>query len=94
MMVYILTLLGALGALQVVSGSPAFQGKFRRSITGGTAGLVSYGWLENYANVQSVFNASVDGELGFYGYIFVLGLVSLIGVWVWNLIGSRQYLVR
>jgi hypothetical protein len=92
-MIYVLTAMASLGALHMVSNSPLFQGKFRRSIVGSAAGFTSYGWLESYGTVTALWSSSIEGDLGFYGYIYALGLASLVGVWGWNLFASRRYLV-
>ncbi len=93
MMIYIITAMASLGALQIVSNSAAFQGKFRRSIVGSAAGFTSYGWLESYGTVTSLWSSGLEGDLGPFGYVYVVGLVSLLGVWGWNLFSSRRYLV-
>jgi len=82
------------GLLQLASATSIFQSASKRTLLGASAGGLSYGILSQWTATVSVINASLDGDLGFQGYIFGSGFFVLAGVWAWNLYSTRKYLVR
>lgn len=68
----------------------------RRSYTatfGSLAGLMSYSYLKGFTLVLDFIDVCIQGGLGMGGYFFVLGLVSMLAVWMFNLYSVRRLIV-
>lgn len=60
----------------------------RRSYTatfGSLAGLMSYGFLRGYTLVLDFLDVCIRGYMGLGGYVFIIGLASMLGVWTFNI---------
>ncbi len=92
--VYLIVALTTASGLHWASAKSAFRSRAKRSILGGTIGTSSYGIFTEWASTISILEQSIEGELGFYGFIFATGFFALCGVWTWNLWSTRKYLVQ
>lgn len=90
---YFLSAVVTMGLLQIISGKQYFASRFKRTIAGGTAGTSSYTLLASYTSTESFLLTAVEGTFGIFGYFMLLGLMTLVGVWTWNLFSTRKYLV-
>ncbi len=92
--IYFIVIVMTIGSLQLVADKEFFGSNIKRTIFGGTTSTASYGWLSVYSGFESYLRACIDGDFGNGGYFLVLSLVGLLGVWIWNLIITRKYIVR
>lgn len=91
---YLLVLLTTASGLHWASAKSTFQSRSKRTILSGTTGTASYGIFSEWTSTIDILNASIEGELSFFGFIFATGFFALLGVWAWNLFTTRKYLVR
>lgn len=91
---YLLVGLTTAAGLHWASAKSAFQTKAKRSILAGGTGTFSYGIFAEWTSTLDILNASINGDLSFYGFVFATGFFALCGVWGWNLFTTRKYLVR
>ena len=88
--ILILLVFGAiLASTSVISASAKsgiLNGALSRSVAGGSLTLVGSNFLSGYTNLESFISASINGSLGFSGYVFLGGLSALLITWTSNLI--------
>ena len=92
--IYFVSIVITIGSLQLLSQQSWIDSTFKRTITGTTTSTASYGWLSAYTGFESYLTACIQVEFGFGGYFMFISLIALLGVWVWNIAVTRQYLVR
>lgn len=92
--IYFIVIVMTIGSLQLVADKEFFGSTFKRTIAGSSVSTASYGWLSVYSGFESFLRASIDGDFGLAGYFMIISLVGLLGVWIWNLIVTRKYIVR
>lgn len=85
MLIYIGSALASISVINAGAQSGAFSGAFTRTIQGGATTVVSSNFLIGYTNTESFISASINGSLGFAGYVFIGGLVALLLTWVGNI---------
>lgn len=66
---------------------------FFRVLTGGTFGATSSFLLQGWTPVLSYLEACLNGDLGLGGYLVLISLNVLAGVWIYNLVTTRRSLV-
>ena len=91
---YFVVIVMTIGGLQLIADTEFFGSGFKRTIAGSTVSTASYGWLSVYSGFESYLKACFEGDFGFSGYFLVASLVSLLGIWIWNLLATRKYIVR
>lgn len=94
MWIYLVVGVLTIGSLQFISQTSYFEKTFSRVITGGTLSTASYGWLSVYSGFESYLRACLSGDFGNGGYFMSFSLIFLLGVWIWNLVSTRKYIVR
>ena len=94
LVLYLLVGLTTASGLHWASAKSSFQSRSKRTVLSGTTGATSYGIFSEWTSTLDILNASIEGELSFYGFVFATGFFALIGVWGWNLYTTRKYLVR
>jgi len=92
--IYFIVIIMTIGSLQLVADKEFYGSTFKRTLLGGSTSTASYGWLSVYSGFESYLRACVEGDFGNGGYFLVISLVALLGVWIWNLIVTRKYIVR
>lgn len=91
---YLIVGLTTVAGLHWAASKSAFQTKSQSTLLGSGVGGLSYGIFSEWTSTLSILDASIKGDLSFYGFIFATGFFALCGVWGWNLYTSRKYLVR
>jgi len=76
------------------SAKSMLQTKTKRTIFGTSLGAGSYGIFSEWTQTLDILDASIEGRLGFYGFVFASGFFALVGIWGWNLFTTRKFLVR
>ena len=66
---------------------------FFRVLTGGTFGAVSSFLLQGWTPVLSYLEACLNGDLGLGGYLALISLNVLAGVWIFNLFRTGRVIV-
>jgi len=94
LVLYLLIGLTTASGLHWASAKSMFRTKSQRTILGGSTGGLAYGIFSEWTSTISILNASIAGDLSFYGFIFATGFFALCGVWGWNLYTTRKYLVQ
>lgn len=92
--VYFVAALVTFGVLHVYALTAGASSRLFSTFAGGSTGGFSVLYFDSYTGVESLLNAAWNGTFGFYGYMLLLGLGSLLAVWGWNLTVTHQYLVR
>ena len=91
---YLLIGLTTAAGLHWASAKSLFRTKSQRAILGSSSGALSYGIFSEWTSTLSILDASIAGDLSFYGFLFATGFFALCGVWGWNLFTTRKYLVQ
>jgi len=91
---YLLIALCTGATLHWAGAKGALRTKSKRAVLGSSTGALSYGIFSEWTSTLSILDASIAGDLSFYGYVFASGFFALCGVWGWNLVTTRKYLVR
>lgn len=91
---YLLIGLTTAAGLHAASAKSMFQSRAKRTVLAGGTGAFSYGVFAEWTSTLDILNASINGDLSFYGFVFASGFFALVGVWGWNLYTTRKYLVR
>lgn len=60
-----------------------------RLVVGGVGGTFAGSWFDDGPTL-ALIRGSVAGDLGIIGFLFVLSLFALLGVWIFNLIVTRE----
>jgi hypothetical protein len=94
LVLYLLIGLTTASGLHWASAKSTFRNRSQRTILGASSGGLSYGVFSEWTSTVSILNASIAGDLSFYGFIFATGFFALCGVWGWNLFTTRKYLVQ
>lgn len=92
--IYFVAITITIGSLQLLSQQAWIDSTFKRTIAGTTTSTASYGWLSAYTGFESYIRACLEGEFGAGGYFMFASLIGLLGVWIWNIAVTRQYIVR
>ncbi|RKX53413.1 MAG: hypothetical protein DRP30_04565 [Thermotoga sp.] len=72
------------GAFMLIAGlTPSTFGIGKTLGLSSVAGFFGSG-LSMYSDTWNYLVSCVYGALGFYGWLFVFGLLALVGVWIWN----------
>lgn len=66
----------------------------KRTIFGTGLGAGSYGIFSEWTSTLDILDASIEGRLGVYGFVFASGFFVLVSIWGWNLFTTRKFLVR
>ena len=82
---YLTVALTTLAGLHWAAAKSAFATKAQRAVLGGVSGGLSYGIFAEWTSTLSILDASIEGDLSFYGFVFATGFFALLGVWGWNL---------
>jgi hypothetical protein len=91
---YLLVALVTGASLHWASAKSSFRSKSKRGILGATSGGLSFGMFSEWTSTLSIIEASLAGDLAFYGYVFVGGFYTMCIVWGWNLYTTRRFLVQ
>lgn len=91
---YIMVALVTLASLHWAAAKSTFQSRSKRVVLGTSSGGLSYGILSEWTSTASLLDASISGDLSWYGWFFATGFFALAGVWGWNLLTTRKFLVR
>jgi len=91
---YLVIGLTTVAGLHWAAAKSAFATKAQRAALGGGTGALSYGIFAEWTSTLSILDASISGDLSFYGFIYASGFFALLGVWAWNLYTTRRYLVQ
>jgi len=81
----LITVLASLTAVDRAQAAGFLNGGLTRTVAGGSTAIVTQSWLYGYTNLDSFVNACIDGVLGVSGYLFLLSIMTLLAVWVGNL---------
>ena len=72
------------GAFMLISGSTSASFGLGKTLgLSGVSGFFGAG-LSMYTDTWNLIVSSAYGVLGMYGYLFLLGLAVMVGVWIWN----------
>jgi len=91
---YLLVGLCTAAGLHWASAKSSFQSKSKRAVLGSSVGGASYGIFSEWTSTISILDASIAGDLSFYGLVFASGFFALCGVWGWNLYTTRKFLIQ
>lgn len=94
LLLYGFSFVAGLVVLTLVAQIELFQSVFFRVLAGGSAGSLSAWYLVGVAPFISFTEYALNGKLGVGGYVFVLSLAVLLGVWTWNLMNHDGVIVR
>lgn len=90
---YALTFAVSLLGLTLLAQFDTTNRLFFRVLTGGSFGAVSAWWLQGFTPALSYLEACLNGDLGIGGYLALVSLNVLAGVWILNLVQTRRVLV-
>jgi len=85
LIVYAFSALGSFSVIQAAAKNNVLGGAFSRVFAGSSLSLATTTWLQGYSNVASFTSASLAGQVGIGGYVFIFGLFALAAVWAENL---------
>ena len=94
MTLYLVIGLTTVAGLHWAAAKSAFATKAKRTALGSGTGALSYGIFSEWTSTLVILDASIAGELSFYGFLYASGFFALCGVWGWNLYTTRRYLVQ
>ncbi len=92
-LIYIGAAFASTSLIGAIASNGGLSGNLTRTITGGSLTVVSSNFLIGYANMESFLSASINGSLGFSGYIFIGGLSALLITWAGNLIEYKRLIL-
>ena len=90
---YLLTFAVGLLGLTLLAQFDATNRLFFRVLTGGSFGAITSWWLQGFTPALSYLEACLNGDLGIGGYLALVSLNVLAGVWIFNLVQTRRTLV-
>ena len=94
LLTYLVVIVITGAGLHAASANSWFSTRAQRGLYGGTIGTLSYGIFHDWTLTLDIIDRSMGGELGFFGYFFASGFFAILGVWSYNLIATRRFLVR
>lgn len=93
LLIYLGSAFASTSLIGAIASNGGLSGNLTRTITGGSLTVVSSEFLIGYANMESFLSASINGSLGFSGYILIGGLSALLITWAGNLIEYRKVIL-
>ena len=91
--IYVGSTLASTSIIGAIASNGGLSGNLTRTVSGGTLTVVSSEFLIGYANMESFLSASINGSLGFSGYVLIGGLAALLLTWAGNLIEYRRMIL-
>jgi hypothetical protein len=91
--IYVGSILASTSIIGAIASNGGLSGNLTRTVSGGTLTVVSSEFLIGYANMESFLSASINGSLGFSGYVLIGGLAALLLTWAGNLIEYRRMIL-
>jgi hypothetical protein len=91
--IYVGSILASTSVIGAIASNGGLSGNLTRTVSGGTLTVVSSEFLIGYANMESFLSASINGSLGFSGYVLIGGLAALLLTWAGNLIEYRRMIL-
>lgn len=91
--IYVGAILASTSVIGAIASNGGLSGNLTRTVSGGTLSVVSSEFLIGYANMESFLSASINGSLGFSGYVLIGGLAAMLLTWAGNLIEYRRMIL-
>ena len=91
--IYVGSILASTSVIGAIASNGGLSGNLTRTVSGGTLTVVSAEFMIGYANMESFLSASINGSLGFSGYVLIGGLAALLLTWAGNLIEYRRMIL-
>jgi len=84
--IFISSILVSTSIVGGLAESGFMNGALTRSVAGGSIAFTSSNFLVGYTNLEFFISASINGELGLSGFVFIGGLVALLITWFSNIL--------
>ncbi len=88
------SILGSTSIVSAISKNGGLNGGLTRGIVGGSSSFVGSSYLIGYTNLEMFITASINGSLGFGGFVFIGGLSALLITWISNLIEYQGVAIK
>lgn len=83
--VYLLTAFASIFIVSRIAEGEFLNNALKRGVGGSTLQIGSSYYLIGYTNFVSFIDASLNGDIGIPGYLFVMSLAFLVSVYAFNL---------